>query len=69
MPLAALAWLALAAPALGCPVCDGETGRLVRAGILDAQLVPNLLATGAPFVVFALLAAALHFGPWRGAAS
>jgi hypothetical protein len=43
--------LASAAPARACPVCDRETGRLVRAGIFDSGFLANLLGIGVPFAV------------------
>jgi hypothetical protein len=59
---AALAGVALAAPARACPVCAGPTGREVRAGIFGADFVPNLLTAALPFPIVLGLAAALHFG-------
>ena len=52
--------LARAAPA--CPVCDGETGERVRAGIFDEHFARNLLAVVLPFPVVAAVAAVIHFG-------
>ena len=52
-----------ASPAWGCPVCDRETGRQVRAGLFDAEFGRNLAATLLPFGAFLGIAAAIHFGP------
>ena len=48
--------------AVSSPVCEQETGQLVRAGIFDQEFGFNLLVTALPFVVFLGLAAAIHFG-------
>src|SRR5687767_3523097 len=48
--------------ALACPVCDGETGRQVRAVLFDANFVPNLLAVLLPFPLLLGVVAAIHFG-------
>ncbi len=56
------AWLALAATAGACTVCDSGTGRAVRARIFNDEFVPHLVATAAPFGIFAAVAAGLHFG-------
>ena len=57
-----VALLATSAPAGACPVCDRETGRQVRAGLVDEDLGLNVLATALPFGIFLGVAAALHFG-------
>lgn len=58
----------LAASASACPVCDGETGRAVRTGIVGSDLGVSLLATVTPFVVVVGVVACIHFGGprrWR----
>jgi hypothetical protein len=71
--LAALScyWLlAVLSPAAGrasaCTVCDGGTGRQVRARILDGDFGTNLIATLLPFALLAGVVAAIHFG-WPAA--
>ena len=55
-----------AAAGVACPLCDSETGSVVRAGIA-ADFGPRLIAVMAPMPIFALVVALLHFGwpPWR----
>lgn len=52
----------LAGSAEACPVCDGETGRRVRAGIFNEDFGPNLLVILLPFPIVVGVAAALHHG-------
>lgn len=59
---ASLALLAVATPALACPVCNSETGGIVRAAIFNADFLPTLASTLAPFPVLLALVAALRFG-------
>ncbi len=61
LPAASLALLAVATPALACPVCNGETGGIVRAAIFNAEFLPTLASTLAPFPVLLALVAALRF--------
>ena len=53
---------AFARPLAACPVCDGETGRVVRAGVFDADFGRNVLAIAAPVAVVAGVAAGVHLG-------
>jgi hypothetical protein len=57
---------ALAGVASACPVCHGETGRQVRAGVFDDDFGRNVLAIAAPFAVVAGVTAAVHLGGGRG---
>lgn len=52
-------------PALGCPVCDREGGRQVRAGLFNRDFASNLLACAAPFPIFLGIVALIHGGPGR----
>jgi hypothetical protein len=54
--------LAAACDVWACPVCDTETGALVRAGIFDGRFVPTLLAVAAPFPVLVAAVAWLRVG-------
>jgi len=65
------AWLAAAVAALAllvplaagaCPVCRSETGRAVRAGIVDSAGAATVAALLAPFAVLAAIVLVLHFG-------
>lgn len=47
--------LGMPLPAIGCPVCDTETGAAVRAGIFNADFLPTLLEVLAPFPVLGLI--------------
>lgn len=61
--------LLLCRAAQACPVCDSDRARLVRAGLFDAHLVPNLFVTVLPFVVLAAIVALTYYGlphPRRG---
>lgn len=50
----------IVAPAgVGCPVCDSEQGRQVRAGVLDDRFLLNVAQTAAPFPVLALVVGVL----------
>lgn len=49
--VAAMVVAACAVPALGCPVCDSDNGRQVRAGVFDEQFGWNLLKVTSPFPV------------------
>lgn len=50
-------------PALACPVCHGETGRLVRAGIFDGDFFVNVALTLLPFPFLAGIVAIVHRDP------
>ena len=50
------------ADAAACPVCDSETGRQVRDGLVDEGLAVNLLAVVLPFAAVGAVVAAVHFG-------
>jgi hypothetical protein len=52
-------------PALGCPLCDREGGREVRAGLFGRDFAANLLACVAPFPFFLAIAALIHGSPAR----
>jgi hypothetical protein len=56
-----LTWTAVA---VACPLCESETGRLVRAGIA-AEFGWRFLAIFAPVPILVLVVALLHFG-WPG---
>ena len=58
----ALTALTLVAPAGACPVCAGETGQQVRAGIFGPDFASNLLVAALPFPIVLGVAAALHIG-------
>jgi hypothetical protein len=67
-PLPGRAWiivvvtlLACAPPALSCPICDGGTGRQVRAGIAGDGLAAAVAATVLPFALTVGIVAAVHF--------
>jgi len=63
----ALALLTLpGSPAVSCPVCRGETGRQVRAGLFDRDFGYHVLGAVLPFGVFLGIAAAIRFGPRGG---
>ena len=51
-----------AVPARGCPVCDGDTGQQVRAGLVDGNVIPGLLAILLPLAVTLGVAGVVHFG-------
>jgi hypothetical protein len=55
--------LALAVPAMSCPVCHTETGDAVRQGIFNSDFGFNLFVTVLPFAVFYGIVALVHFGP------
>jgi hypothetical protein len=57
-------WCALAT-VLACPVCDTGTGRAVRAGLFEGDVVVNLLAVTLPFTLVACVVAFVHFGRTR----
>ena len=60
-------FLLLAAALVGaCPVCDSETGRDVRAGIVYGDFARNVLATVLPFAVVLGGVVAFHFDWPRG---
>lgn len=48
--------------AAACPVCDSETGRQVRQGLVDGDFARNALAVVLPFVTVGGVVAAVHFG-------
>ena len=58
----AVALLLIAAPALGCPICNTGTGDEVRAGIFDGNFAYNLFATLLPFPLLVGIVAFIHFG-------
>ena len=52
-----------------CPFCAGPNGEgnPVREAIFGADFGANLLVTAAPFAIFLLVAALVHYGlPWPG---
>ena len=51
-----------ASEASGCPVCDSENGRQVRAGIAGGDVALGLLAAALPFAVVLAVAAVIHLG-------
>lgn len=55
-----------ASEALGCPVCDSNTGQQVRAGVFDDDLPFNTLAAMLPFAILLGIVAVVHFGGGRG---
>jgi hypothetical protein len=57
-----IAALAGSSAAWACPLCESETGRRVRAGLLGADFGYNLVATLLPFPVFLGIIAWIHFG-------
>lgn len=59
---AAFTAVSLAGPALGCPVCDSETGQEVRDGIFDGQFIANLASILLPFAVLLGTVVLIHFG-------
>lgn len=63
--IAVLLMTLIGTEAAACPVCDGETGREVRAGVFDESFGSNLLATLLPFLLVAGVAATIHFGGRR----
>ena len=68
--IAAALTTSAAGPATGCPVCDTDTGRAVRTGILDGNFAGTLAAVLLPFPILFGAAAMIHFGwPSRGGAS
>lgn len=60
--LAASVLFALPASGSGCPVCNSGTGQQVRAQLLDQHLGISVLATVVPFLIVAIVVAAIHFG-------
>jgi hypothetical protein len=48
---------------LACTVCDSTAGQEVRAGLVNGDIVSNLLAVLLPFVAFAGVVAFVHFCP------
>jgi hypothetical protein len=54
--------LFLPADALGCTVCDSDTGAAVRAGIFDGRFLGKLALTALPFPILFGLVAVMHFG-------
>ena len=67
--LAATAAIALfllavgAGPVRACPVCGGENGKAVRAGLFDENFGFNVVATLLPFTMFLGIAAFMYYGP------
>jgi hypothetical protein len=57
--------MAMAAPALACPICDSATGQQVRSGIVDGHFAFNVVATLLPFPILIAIAALIHFGGRR----
>ena len=53
-------YLLSAAPAVGCTVCDSETGQQVRAGIFGDDFVVTLAAVISPFPILLLAVGVLH---------
>lgn len=47
--------------AAACPICNTETGELVRAGIFGNDFWTTLLVVASPFPVLLLAIAAYHF--------
>ena len=45
-----------------CPVCDSDTGRQVREGLVDGDFARNALAVVLPFAAAGGIIAAVHFG-------
>ena len=45
-----------------CPVCDGETGQQVRAGIMDENFIGTIVAVLLPFPILLACVAMIHFG-------
>lgn len=64
LPAAALISL-VSRTAGGCPLCNSETGAVVRANIFGEHFVTTLLAVLSPFPVILLVVLLLHFG-WPG---
>jgi hypothetical protein len=62
--IVSVAPLLLASAAVACPLCDGDTGAAVRAGIAR-NLVGDLAAILAPFPILVGIAAWLRFGGTR----
>ena len=60
--IAALFLAFAAGGAAACPVCDSETGRQVRDGLVDGDFVRNVLAVVLPFAAVGGVVAAVHFG-------
>jgi hypothetical protein len=52
-----------AGPIRACPVCGGETGKEVRAGLFDENFGFHVVATLLPFPVFLGIAACMYYGP------
>jgi hypothetical protein len=51
-----------AAQLLACPLCNSDTGRLVRAGIINKQFGSNLLLTLLPGGVLLAIVFLIHLG-------
>jgi hypothetical protein len=66
--LAGCSVLLAARSGFACPVCNTDTGALVRAGIFDDDFVATALGTLAPFPVILGIVAALRFGTRHGVA-
>jgi hypothetical protein len=49
-----------------CPLCHGETGQRVRAGIFGEDFTANVLASLLPFPIFLGIVAAIHGRPAGG---
>ena len=60
-PLAVL--LLAASAAWGCPLCESETGRQVRAGIFDESFGTNVVLTLLPIPVLAAVVALIYYAP------
>ena len=64
---AAVVAAALVSPrAAACPVCDSDTGRQVREGLVDGDFARNALAVVLPFAAAGAVVAAVHFGRPNG---
>jgi hypothetical protein len=57
--------MAMAAPALGCPICDTATGQQIRSGIVDDHFAFNVVATLLPLPILIAIAAFIHLGGGR----
>ena len=53
---------AVVRPAAACPVCDTDTGRAVRAGILGEDFGRTLVAVLLPFPILFGVVAVIHLG-------
>ena len=65
-PIALAAALLAPTAAAACPVCHGETGQRVRAGIFGADFAANIFASLLPFPIFLGIVAAIHGRPGGG---